>query len=193
MKRIPSTATVVLVQVIILLFESGITASLALGGMALSAGVSQELQITWLSLRGLSILLVVVLWLLGRKQALFKAMFLANGFLTAGLLVSTIGLLYVLAGKATGHAGIVLTDVLLMALANILIFSIWYWLIDPPGIDETQPSSDPWEFLFTQRANPVPQYETWTPHYLDYLHLAFTTSVAFSPTDTLPSPAGQKC
>lgn len=175
-----------LVQVLILLLESGITASLALGGLALAARVSHELQIAWSSVRALSILLVVILWLLGRKKALFRAMIAANSLLTLGLLASTGGLLYVLAGKASGHAGVVLSDVLLMAITNILVFSIWYWIIDPPGIDETQPSNQPWDFLFAQRANPIPQYETWTPSYTDYLHLAFTTSVAFSPTDTLP-------
>jgi hypothetical protein len=27
-------------------------------------------------------------------------------------------------------------DVVLMATSNILIFSVWYWFIDPPGIED---------------------------------------------------------
>ena len=44
----------------------------------------------------------------------------------------------------------------------------------------------PWAFLFPQRGAQLPHYEAWVPSYLDYLFLAFTTSFAFSPTDTLP-------
>ena len=73
-----------------------------------------------------------------------------------------------------------------MAITNILIFSIWYWIIDPPGIDETQRVDEPWDFLFPQRGADLPHYESWAPRYTDYLYLAFTTSFAFSPTDTLP-------
>jgi hypothetical protein len=73
-----------------------------------------------------------------------------------------------------------------MAAANVLVFSIWYWVIDPPGIDETRGEDEPWDFLFPQRADALPGYEDWQPRYTDYLYLAFTTSLAFSPTDTLP-------
>ena len=43
-----------------------------------------------------------------------------------------------------------------------------------------------WDFLFPQRGANLPHYESWPPRYTDYLYLAFTTSFAFSPTDTLP-------
>jgi uncharacterized membrane protein len=49
-----------------------------------------------------------------------------------------------------------------------------------------------WEFLFPQRGGPLPHYENWEPHYVDYLFLAFMTSFAFSPTDTLPLTARAK-
>ena len=70
--------------------------------------------------------------------------------------------------------------------SNILIFSIWYWIIDPPGVVEGEDAHQPWAFLFPQRGSPLPCYESWVPHYVDYLFIAFTTSFAFSPTDTLP-------
>jgi hypothetical protein len=188
MRRVSSITTVVLVQSLTLLVQSGITASLALGGLAagLAAGRVQDTQAAWLVLRLLPIVLVVILWLLGAKQALFRAMVLANVFLTIGLLASTLGLVYLLIGNPAAPDSLLLSDVLLMAVSNVLVFSTWYWIIDPPGIDESLPSSAPWDFLFPQRSQAIPQYEGWSPRYIDYLHLAFTTSVAFSPTDTLP-------
>jgi uncharacterized membrane protein len=76
--------------------------------------------------------------------------------------------------------------VVLMAVSNVLIFSIWYWVIDPPGVEKVQREDAPWDFLFPQRAATVPHYENWAPKYTDYLYVAFTTSYAFSPTDTMP-------
>ena len=66
------------------------------------------------------------------------------------------------------------------------MFSVWYWLIDPPGIDEEAEDSGRWAFLFPQRADTIPGFEDWRPRYTDYLFTAFTTSFAFSPTDALP-------
>lgn len=70
-------------------------------------------------------------------------------------------------------------------VANILIFALWYWKLDgggplrrelPGGLNNTS-------FLFPQMARENHD-ESWTPHFVDYLFLAFNTSTAFSPTDT---------
>src|SRR6204780_4208573 len=45
---------------------------------------------------------------------------------------------------------------------------------------------EPLEFLFPQRAGAIPHYESWVPRYGDYLYLAFTTSLTFSPSETAP-------
>jgi hypothetical protein len=39
-------------------------------------------------------------------------------------------------------------------------------------------------FLFPQMLRWEEQDQSWTPHFVDYLFLAFNTSTAFSPTDT---------
>jgi hypothetical protein len=89
-------------------------------------------------------------------------------------------------GFCSQAIGALMLNVVLMVLSNILIFSIWYWIIDPPGVEEVPRTDEPWDFLFPQRASSLPHYESWIPRFADYLYLAFTTSFAFSPTDTLP-------
>jgi uncharacterized membrane protein len=131
-------------------------------------------------------MVTVVLWLFNRKREVFKAIIVTNGVLTVGLFVNMLALSDVLLRFSSQAVKTLLVDVLLMAVTNILIFSIWYWLIDPPGIEETQRVNEPWDFLFPQRGSILPFYESWVPRYTDYLYLAFTTSFAFSPTDTLP-------
>jgi uncharacterized membrane protein len=73
-----------------------------------------------------------------------------------------------------------------MSVSNILIFSIWYWIIDPPGVQNESRDKEPWAFLFPQRGSLLPHYESWSPRYADYLFIGFTTNFAFSPTDALP-------
>jgi len=77
-------------------------------------------------------------------------------------------------------------DTIMVALINILVFSLWYWIIDGYPLQPQPPAHEPNDFLFPQYGNPAPKFATWSPSYLDYLFLAFTTTTAFGPTDTLP-------
>jgi hypothetical protein len=182
--RVSSLATVVGVLVLTTVLESTIAFSLTYGAFR-AAGLALY-QNAWLSLRVVSVLAVIAFWALGSGRRMFQAIIVANALLTVGLAVACARLLYSLVGVSDINAPALLEDIVVLAVVNVLAFSIWYWIIDPPGIDESQPTEAAWEFLFPQRAGPLPGYEGWTPRYTDYLHLAFTTSVAFSPTDTLP-------
>jgi uncharacterized membrane protein len=80
------------------------------------------------------------------------------------------------------------TDLLLSAgalwITNILVFATWYWRLDaggPHGRDQ-RPGHTEGAFLFPQMTMKDP---TWSPNFMDYLFLAFNTSTALSPTDTL--------
>jgi uncharacterized membrane protein len=70
-------------------------------------------------------------------------------------------------------------------IANILIFALWYWKLDAGGpMNREQPGGlAKSAFLFPQMAKECGE-PAWTPHFVDYLFLAFNTSTAFSPTDT---------
>jgi hypothetical protein len=46
-------------------------------------------------------------------------------------------------GAASPAVRTLLLDVGLMAVSNILIFSIWYWIIDPPGVEEIARADEP--------------------------------------------------
>ena len=138
------------------------------------------------TLRSVLLLLMIAFWLFKRKRALMRVIVIANTLFTVTLLANTGFLMALLGGLSSRAVGALITDVVLMAVSNILIFSIWYWIIDPPGVIEEEPDSRPWAFLFPQRGSALPNYESWTPRYADYLFVAFTTSFAFSPTDAAP-------
>ena len=186
--RSPSLSMVVLVLLVIVILQGSISYSTTFGALSrfIPAMADSPIAGGWLGLRVLLIATTLLLWLLTRKRHLFRAIIISNAFLTIGLLVNMTALLDALTRLSAQAAKSLLGDVVLMVVTNILIFSVWYWIIDPPGIDETKRDDAPWDFLFPQREVDLPHYESWVPRYTDYLYLAFTTSFAFSPTDTLP-------
>ena len=69
-------------------------------------------------------------------------------------------------------------------------FALWYWKLDGGGplLREGPGGMSKTSFLFPQMTGQMVGQDTttstWTPHFVDYLFLAFNTSTAFSPTDT---------
>lgn len=183
-----SMSMVVLVLLLIMVLQGSISYSTTFGRLeGYIASLNNKPILTgWFILRILIMVAILVLWLLNRKRDLFRAIILFNAVLTLGLIINMTILIIVLLGFSSQAVKSLLVDVFLMAVTNILIFSIWYWIIDPPGVEENQHEDEPWDFLFPQRGNNLPHYESWQPRYTDYLYLAFTASFSFSPTDTLP-------
>jgi hypothetical protein len=181
-----SLAVVVLVMFFISALQGGISYSVTLGPVK-----ELETNIVGLLLAGLYgvriafLLALAALWLLNRKPALFRTIIAANTFFTLVLLVDVIVLMRVLGGFEKA-APTLLIDAALMSLSNMLIFSIWYWIIDPPGVEEDPHEDAAWAFLFPQREGSLPHFDDWSPGYADYLFIGFTTNFAFSPTDALP-------
>jgi hypothetical protein len=185
--RSSSLALVVLIMLVVSIGQTGISYTMAFG--ALSALLPRDRASIATSLAVLRfglVALMAILWALRRKHALFHLIVIANALFTLALLVQTSSLISALFGGASEAVNALLLDVVLMATSNILIFSVWYWLVDPPGIEDEPRADRPWDLLFPQRSSPLPHYEGWIPRYADYLFVAFTTSFAFSPTDTLP-------
>jgi uncharacterized membrane protein len=186
-RRGGSLALVVLVMIADALAQNSISYTFAFGALGaplkldLTKLVTFGFVVRWGLLASMS-----VLWLVGKKRALFVLVLVVNTFATLVLLTHAGFLASVLAGVSRGTVRELFLDVALLAVSNVLIFSIWYWVIDPPGINDEQHPGERWAFLFPQRANALPNFDGWLPHYADYLFLAFTTSLAFSPTDTLP-------
>src|SRR5436309_865121 len=106
---------------------------------------------------------------------------------------ANVGSLYLLAHEllhkhiANGRS-LILSGVAIW-LTNVLIFALWYWLLDRGGPmnralhpDPTTPEGHP-DFVFPEMDGGRPYTpESWMPEFLDYLALALTTATAFSPT-----------
>lgn len=80
-------------------------------------------------------------------------------------------------------------------LTNILVFAQWYWELDGGGPEPRAHATSATEFrsadfLYPQMALDSERVacaeRMWKPMFLDYIYLAFTNALAFSPTDTMP-------
>ena len=140
--RGPSLAVVVLILFVISLAQGGISYTMTLG--ALQGFLSSDLSLLTTGLIVLRFGLVAavgVLWLFKLKHALFQLVIGVNAWFTLALLGHTSALIAALLGSASSAIRTLLLDVGLMAVSNILIFSIWYWIIDPPGVEEINPTA----------------------------------------------------
>lgn len=77
-------------------------------------------------------------------------------------------------------------------ITNIIIFSLWYWEIDSPGLTGLKKHDAAPKFQFPQMQLKIPETKNWEPAYFDYLYLSTTNSTAFSPTDAMPLTHGAK-
>jgi hypothetical protein len=120
---------------------------------------------------GLIVVLVVPLLIAqtwGRYRLARTMSFVLLGVVTAALLIRVFFLITTLSGR--GASGLsVLVDAVLIWVGNVVTFAVWYWEIDGGGPAERAIDAHAREnFVFPQ----IAQQD------------GFTTSTAYSPTDT---------
>lgn len=106
-------------------------------------------------------------------------------------MIASVGFLIGLLPSGEEEPAQLLRSAALLWLTNVLVFALWYWRLDaggPHARDQREAHTNG-AFLFPQmtmlrRVEQATGQERWSPHFVDYLFLAFNTSAAFSPSDT---------
>jgi len=102
-----------------------------------------------------------------------------------GLLVFTV-IASLVSGQETSGAHLLLKGSAVW-LTNVILFGLWFWLFDRGGpVSRLGADAPPADFQFPQMENPDLAAPGWRPHFLDYMYVSFTNSIAFSPTDAMP-------
>jgi uncharacterized membrane protein len=70
-------------------------------------------------------------------------------------------------------------------ITNVIVYALWYWEIDSPGLTRTRWSKNDKDFQFTQQ-DMRKEFPSWKPEFLDYFYLSVTNAVNFAPADTKP-------
>jgi uncharacterized membrane protein len=69
----------------------------------------------------------------------------------------------------------------------IITFSFLYWELDGGGPEARTRAAPKFpDLAFPEHLNPQIARPGWRPEFFDYLYLAFTNALAFSPTDVMP-------
>lgn len=78
-----------------------------------------------------------------------------------------------------------LTSAVAIFLTNIIVFALWYWEIDSPGLSGKKWSKHDKDFHFTQQDLPR-DFPNWQPTFPDYIYLSLTNAINFASADAKP-------
>jgi hypothetical protein len=122
------------------------------------------------------------------RRRLRRVALVLVGLLVAAAVWATILLVHdLINGTGVSNSpGELLASGAVVWLGNNVAFALLYWLVEGGGPIKRSRMPTPVDFAFTQQLSPELAAPGWRPVFLDYLHLGFTNSTAFSPTDVLP-------
>ena len=131
----------------------------------------------------------LLVWLFADHNRYCQLLTVATGISTAGVVLNVVGLVGSLLGRV--NAAYLLLDAALVHASNILLFTVWYWLLDHRSqTSRTLDQPTRQVLVFPQNSASYEGHDRWRSGYVDYLFLSFNTSNTFGPTETLPlSPA----
>lgn len=99
------------------------------------------------------------------------------------------GLFFVLHSLVIEHGVVngerLLASALAIFMTNIIVYALWYWEIDSPGLTRTLWSKFDKDFQFPQQ-DLQQEFPKWRPQFADYLYISITNAVNFAPADAKP-------
>jgi hypothetical protein len=92
-----------------------------------------------------------------------------------------------LLGGSAVSAGQLLASATVVLAVDTIVFGLAFWELDCGGpVHRAKTERRRPDFQFPQDENPELAAVGWKPHLPDYVYVALTNSIAFSPTDTMP-------
>ncbi|NTU83494.1 MAG: hypothetical protein HGA45_29675 [Chloroflexales bacterium] len=167
-------------------FAPALLALLILGGLYAWLATALSPGPRWLAL-GVAVIFSAVALVLRWRRWLYVLHLLTWGLLVllTAAIMTAVALLLLEVTVRRPEAPSLLRDATVIWLANVLTFAWWYWALDGGGPSMRHHHGyRRMDVVFPQITLANRVAHAWQPGFLDYLFLAFTTSTAFSPTDT---------
>lgn len=99
------------------------------------------------------------------------------------------GLIFVLNSLVMNHAILngdqLLASAVAIFMTNIIVYALWYWEIDSPGLTRTRWSKHDKDFQFTEQ-DMARDFPDWKPEFIDYLFLSVINSFNGATTGAKP-------
>lgn len=93
-------------------------------------------------------------------------------------------------GQMTEGIGL-LGSAIAIFFTNIIVFALWYWEIDSPGLTNRRWTKSEKDFLFTQQSN-LKEFPDWRPRFVDYLYISIINSLNGATTSAHPLTGNAK-
>lgn len=102
-----------------------------------------------------------ILWLIGNNLWVRRIAIAFLAWVTLRLVIKVFLVVYIIIARPQNGVGVLLKDVVIMWLANFLLFGVWYWIIDGGGPDARRDQAGQrYDFGFPQRIANMPGWET---------------------------------
>ncbi len=121
------------------------------------------------------------------KRSLYRTLsFVMLGLISVENISSVIIVLRLLITESNLIDGYnLLASAIAIFLTNVIVFALWYWEIDSPGLSGKKWSKHDKDFQFTQQ-DLSQGFKGWQPAFPDYLYLSITNAINFAPADARP-------
>lgn len=128
---------------------------------------------------------MLFLWLGRRNVWVRRVAIVFLAWVTLRLVFKISMVVFIITSRPQNGVGVLLKDIIVMWLANFLLFGVWYWIIDGGGPDAHRDgTSRRFDFGFPQRSAALNGWEGWQPGIWDYVYLGFSSSTQFGLGDT---------
>jgi hypothetical protein len=146
----------------------------------------------WIVLCIPDFILVVALFFSAQVTDHVRAQRFLLVFITVVILSNLTGLTLLIAALLTQESSDLSAAQLLMSggvlwLINVIVFGLAFWTLDSGGpLERALHGHGQPDFQFPQDENPQLAAPGWYPRLADYVFVAMTNGIAFSPTDAMP-------
>lgn len=107
------------------------------------------------------------------------------GLITIANFASLSVVIYALISGNITNGPSLLGSAIAIFFTNVIVYALWYWEIDSPGLTNRKWTKSDKDFQFTQQDTPK-DFPNWRPTFADYLYISVTNAVNFAPADTRP-------
>lgn len=106
------------------------------------------------------------------------------GLVTAANFISLGFVIYALIHQTASGTALLGTAIAIF-FTNVIVYALWYWEIDSPGLTNHRWTKSDKDFQFTQQNRPE-EFQGWRPRFVDYLYLSIVNSLNGATTSASP-------
>ena len=129
--------------------------------------------------------ILLILWLSGHNKWVHPIVIVYLVWVTLRFTAKVTLVLEILMSRQQKGVGVLLKDTIVLWFVNILLFGVWYWIIDGGGPRLRHDGNvQRFDFAFPQRMTSLPGWSNWQSRFWDYIFLGFAGSTQFSLGDT---------